>query len=364
MIRVEPLTLLRSYLRTARHARQIGLVSLCLALLGCGAPDPNVVELTGSTMGTSYSIKLAAPQGPAGLGLLHQQIEALLSDINRQMSTYIPDSDLSRFNRSQSTEWQSVPSALVDLVEQARRVSDDSDGMYDITVGPLVELWGFGPGATGNTPPGAHEIAAVLPSIGYRKLYSRHTPPALRKTVADLQADLSSIAKGWAVDRLADLLIDAGYTSFLVEIGGEVYAQGQKRSGHAWRIAIEQPLYDHRAVHRVIELNDMALATSGDYRNYFSTDGQRYSHTIDPGSGHAVQHSLAAVTVLADNCTTADAWATALMALGSTRGLAVAESQQIMALFLIRNNRGFEERTSPALARLPAWRIASAEDPG
>ncbi len=329
---------------------------LCLALLGCDATNPGIAELTGSTMGTGYSIKVAGTQASTDLESLHRRIQARLNEINRQMSTYLADSDLSRFNRSRSTDWQSVPSALVDLVEHARRVSERADGMYDITVGPLVELWGFGPSGTRTTPPAMHEIEALLPSTGYQKLDAQHAPPALRKTAAGLQADLSSIAKGWAVDRIADLLIDSGHTNFLVEIGGEVYAQGEKRPGQAWRIAIEQPLYDRRAVHRVIELSDMALATSGDYRNYFSAGGRHYSHTIDPRSGQVVQHSLAAVTVLAESCTDADAWATALMALGDSSGPAVAETHRIKALFLVRRDHGFEERVSAALSRLPAWR--------
>ena len=334
----------------------------CVALIGttvlaaCTDPGVPVAELTGPTMGTSYSVKLSPAPEASARKALQRQIDSRLMEINRQMSTYLADSDLTRFNDAQTTDWQAAPANLVALIERAAQISQLTDGVYDITIGPLVDLWGFGSTGSRIAPPGEREIANLMPLVGYRHLHTRQTPPALRKSVAGLRADLSSIAKGWAVDQIARLLADLGYPNFLIEIGGEVYAQGEKHPGEPWHIAIEKPLYDSREVQRVIPLEGMALATSGDYRNYFSAGGRRYSHTIDPRTGLAVRHHLAAVTVLADNCTDADAWATALMALGEQLGPTVAHRQNIRALFLIRDDRGFHELASAALLASAPWK--------
>jgi thiamine biosynthesis lipoprotein len=324
----------------------------CLALLqGCGNPPVEVAELSGRTMGTTYSIKLAQAPGAASRGALQQRVEQRLAEIDRQMSTYRTDSDLMRFNRTQSTDWQSVPARLVELIDQANRISGLTDGSYDVTVGPLVNLWGFGSSASRTTPPPADEIASALRRTGYRHLAVRRSPPAMRKAVAALEVDLSSIAKGWAVDQLAALLKDAGLGNFLVEIGGELRAVGEKSPGTPWRVAIERPATDRRAVHRVIALRDMAVASSGDYRNFFEDDGQRYSHTIDPATGRPVRHRLAAVTVFADRCAEADAWATALLALGERRGPQLAAELGLRAMFIVRDDLGLREQISPALGR-------------
>lgn len=340
--------------RTRHDARRMirrSLVAVLAVLLAaaCSEPAEQIAELAGRTMGTSYSIKLAPAPERAQRQALAELIDARLAEINRQMSTYLPDSDLMRFNRAVATDWQQVPAPLVELVERANRISEQTDGMYDVTVGPLVNLWGFGNAGDRDTPPSQQQIAELLPQVGYRHLQTRRSPAALRKTVADLQIDLSSIAKGWAVDQIGALLAAHGIKSFLVEIGGELYARGEKVPGAAWHVAIEQPLPDRRAVQRVIELRDMAMATSGDYRNFFSAGDRVYSHTIDPRSGQAIQHRLASVTVLADNCTDADAWATALLALGEQRGPELAEKLAIRALFIVHTGDGFREQASTAL---------------
>jgi thiamine biosynthesis lipoprotein len=337
----------------------LGLALLGFTLLtGCGKPDIPVAELTGQTMGTGYSVKLApAPDAPVRHEL-QRAIDARLAAINRQMSTYLADSDLSRFNAAPTTEWWPVPAELVELVGRAAGISDLTDGAFDVTVGPLVDLWGFGSKGGRATPPNAREIADLMPLVGYRKLDTRRAPPALRKSVGGLQIDLSSIAKGWAVDQIAGLLTGLGYANFLVEIGGEVYARGEKQPGQAWHIAIEKPLPGRRQVQRVIALNDMALASSGDYRNYYSAGERRYSHTIDPRTGQSVRHRLAAVSVLADNCAEADAWATALMALGERLGPATARREDIKALFLVRRDQGLHEIASDALLATEDWQTA------
>ena len=327
------------------------LVLLTSALLtGCEPTPPQVAELLGQTMGTSYSIKLSPAPDETMRTELKQEIEQRLDAINAQMSTYLPDSDLMRFNRTLSTDWQQLPPPVVGLVEQAKRISQLTGGRYDISVGPLVNLWGFGNSGDRDTPPSQQEIDEVMKQVGYQQLDSRTTPPALRKSIAGLQIDLSSIAKGWAVDEIAALLRAKGIMNFLVEIGGELRAQGEKAPGLPWRIAIERPSYDTRSVQRVIALNDIAMATSGDYRNFFTDDKRMYSHTIDPATGQPVEHRLASVTVLAENCAAADAWATALLALGDQQAPDLADSQNLKALFIIRSAEGLVEKTSRALS--------------
>ena len=299
-------------------------------------------------MGTSYSIKLSPPPPATRLAELQRSVATRLEKINGQMSTYLPDSDLMQFNRSASTDWQAQPAAIVELVDRASAISLLSKGRYDITVGPLVNLWGFGNSGERESAPAAGEVRDTLARIGHHQLETRPEPPALKKDHPQLEVDLSSIAKGWAVDQIAELVRSAGFSDFLVEIGGELRARGQKAAGTPWRIAIEQPTYEARAIQRIIELQDIAMATSGDYRNFFTVDGQHYSHTIDPKTGHPVRHRLASVTVLAEDCTTADAWATALLVLGEQLGPELADAQGLKALFIVRKGEGLREQFSRA----------------
>ncbi len=336
---------------------------LGILVIGCSESPAPIAELSGQTMGTSYSIKLSPAPDEDQRTLLQQEVESRLEAINVQMSTYRSDSALMRFNQARTTEWLAVPGSLVELVRRAATISRLSEGRYDITVGPLVDLWGFGGEGPRGSPPAAADIAQTLARIGYQHLEARESPPALRKAVPDLQLDLSSIAKGWAVDELARLLHSRGYESFLIEIGGEVRAQGTKVSGQPWRIAVEQPLPGQRTVQGTIEVKNFAVATSGDYRNFFEDAGRRYSHTIDPLSGQTVQHRLAAVTVVADDCTDADAWATALMALGDQRGPALADALGLKALFNIRGERGWRTEISRALQTAAVWQDADRLDP-
>jgi len=299
-------------------------------------------------MGTQYSVQVSPPPEPALRERLQRLIEQRLQAINAQMSTYLPDSDLEQFNRSRVTEWQAVPPAVAALVQRAQAISELTDGRYDVTLAPLVHLWGFGNDGDRSSPPDEHEIAALLPRIGYHHLAVQLEPPALRKRVPELSIDLSSIAKGWAVDEVSRLLQDQGIGSFLVEIGGETRARGEKADGSPWRIAIERPGNAVTEPLTVLTAEDLAVATSGDYRNYFEHDGQRYSHTLDPVSGQTVRHRLAAVTVAAKNCTDADAWATALMALGERAGPELAEELSLAALFVVREGTELHTVTSPA----------------
>lgn len=330
-----------------RRFALLALLLLAASLLAACSRQPSVLELQGRTMGTGYSIKLVAPPGMDSAAL-QAAVDVRLEEINDMLSTYRPESDLMRFNRSSSTDWQPVPAPLAALVAQSRRISELSGGRFDITVGPLVNLWGFGNRGPVDTPPTDALIDETLQRVGYQRLQVRLDPPALRKEVSGLEIDLSAIAKGWGVDEIARLLEMHGIRSYLVDIGGELHAHGTKPDGSPWRIAIERPLREGRAVERVVQLGDRAMATSGDYRNFFRHGDVYYSHTMDPRSGRPVRHQLASVSVIADDCASADAWATALLALGEQRGPALAEELGLKAFFILRTAEGFQERSTRA----------------
>ncbi|MBK1617121.1 hypothetical protein CKO42_01375 [Lamprobacter modestohalophilus] len=311
------------------------LLGVALLLVGCGpGSEQRVLALRGATMGTTYSLQIVEP--PAGLDrdALAQQVSTQLSDINGLMSTYQPTSELSRFNASSVTDWFLVSPELVAVVGAAQAVSEASAGAFDITVGPLVNLWGFGPTLTADVLPSAAELQAARARVGWQQLDVQLQPPALRKARPDLYVDLSAIAKGYAVDRVAALIESVGVDNYLVEIGGELRGRGINGRGEPWQIAIERPETSKRAMFRVVALRDIGMATSGDYRNFFEVDGARYSHTIDPATGRPVGHRLASVTVLADQAMEADAWATALLVLGPERGFELAERLGLAAFFI------------------------------
>lgn len=331
------------------------LVILTLLSSGCGKDDA-LTEIQGHTMGTTYSIKLAALPPGLSLEVLKTAVEARLERVNALMSTYRPDSELSRFNASRSTDWFSADPELVELVARAESISRLSDGAFDVTVGPLVDLWGFGPELKDFRIPDEQTIAQTRARVGHARLHWRQDPPALRKDQADLELDLSAIAKGHGVDQVAAVLDQLGVTDYLAEIGGELRARGTKPGGESWRIAIERPEAGTRTAYRVIELNDAAMATSGDYRNFYEQDGRIYSHTIDPMTGRPVEHTLASVTVIADDCATADGLATALLVLGPERGFERAQAAGITAFFVSRQGDDFVDRSTArfdALAERP-----------
>lgn len=333
-------------------------LAVCLALAavlaGCSTEPADVAELSGPTMGTAYRVQLSPSPDRRQQAILQLRIDEQLRQTSAVFSTYLDNSAISRFNSSASTDWQDVPLELVELVRRAETVSRKTDGRYDITVGPLVRVWGFGPDDADSTPPPKESIEALKPAIGFRKLAWQTEPPRLKKDVSDLEIDLSSIAKGWAVDQVGSVLEAQGIEDFLVDIGGETLARGHKSNGEPWRIAVERP-GDVRSAQGAMDAIDIALATSGDYRNFFEHEGRRYSHTIDPLTGQSVRHRLASVTVLADTVTDADAWATALLVLGDEAGPRVAEAQQIAALFLLRDGDGFLEQTSAEFDRRVEW---------
>lgn len=311
-----------------------------------GAPSRSV-QLAGPTMGTTWQVKLAdAALSPAQREALTGAIGARLAGINDAMSTYIDSSELSRFNQNPTTSPVPVSTELFEVVQLARTVSETSGGAFDVTVGPLVNAWGFGPEE--RDLPSAGRLQELRARVGYHMLSLNPATPALTKARGDLYVDLSAIAKGYAVDQVSTLLHQRGFPNHMVEIGGEIIVSGVNPTRGPWRLAIERPSPDARNVHEIIRLSSGALATSGDYRNYIEREGKRYSHTIDPRIGAPVSHHLASVSVVAKDCATADAYATALNVLGEKEGFDLAVAQDLAALFIIREPDGaFSSKVTP-----------------
>lgn len=300
--------------------------------------------LSGQTMGTSFTVKIVVPIDP---DVTHDEtsgvIREAVDEVDSRMSTYKADSELSRFNNHGTEVFDASP-AMIEVMTEANRVAEISGGAFDITVGPLVDAWGFGPGPVTAVPPGGDVIERLLTEHGYRHLEIDLENLTVRKANPLLRCDLSAIAKGYAVDRVARRLEDLGFDDFMVEIGGEVRTSGVNADGLVWRIGVERPQADRSGVWGAVELADAAMATSGDYRNYYERDGIRISHTIDARNGRPVTHKLASVTVIHPSCMTADALATALSVLGPEEGRAVVEREGLAVLFLIRTeDGGFDE---------------------
>lgn len=333
-----------------RKAQGLALGTPFLSLLACGDGRRSTL-LKGATMGTTYSVQLYPLPAGAGREDLKADIDRILETVNDQMSTYRPDSEISRLNRSASTAWLGASVDTVTVVEEALRIARLSAGAFDPTIGPLVDLWGFGAEAGQPRIPSPEAIEATLGRVGYRGVRTRLSPPAVGKDAADIRVDLSGIAKGFGVDKVAAYLERSGVQNYLVEIGGELRGRGYSRRGEAWRIGIEMPIGAPRTVARVVRLGGAALATSGDYRIFFESEGARFSHIINPRSGRPVEHGLASVTVVAPSALQADAWSTALMVLGPEAGLELARRENLAALFIARNGDGFTETRSPGFAQ-------------
>lgn len=321
----------------------VSLLAMCGLTLFAGAPT----SFDGETMGTTYEVKFGnAYNTKSG------RVETRLYQIEARMSTYLDDSEVSRFNRAPANEWFPVSKDTAAVVKRAQEISRETDGAFDITVGPLVRLWNFGAGSSDakTTIPDPATIKAVRGVVGYNKLQVREEPPALRKMVAGLEIDLSAIAKGYAVDEVARILDKAALDRYMVEIGGEIRVRQGKGEGEgegAWRVGIEAPIAGQRRLQSVFLVETGSVATSGDYRNFYEIDGKRYSHTIDPRTGRPVDHDLVSVTVHTPDCISADAYATALIVMGPTKGVQWADDHSIAAFLLRRRGETvFEQRTS------------------
>lgn len=319
------------------------ILFLLTTLCACQDYNKELISINGLTMGTSYSIKLKSKNG-SDKNTIQSNIEKILADINQTMSTYISDSELSLFNQSRNTDWQVLSADLYRVIESANQVSSISNGAFDITVGPLVNIWGFGPDPYGRDIPSNTVIQAIKQHTGYKKLYFDGARQRVSKSDPDVTIDLSGIAKGFAVDKIARYLDGLDIMDYLVEIGGELRAKGTNTKQQAWQIGIEQANPLERSVQHIVGLDNIAMATSGDYRNYFEKNGIRYSHTIDPVTGKPVKHTLAAVTVLHNSAMYADALATAFMVSGPEKSLTLANETGIALYMIIKTDTGFETR--------------------
>jgi len=347
-----------------RFCDRIILLALIALWLGCDRPDYvrqgiDTFQFSGRTMGTTYGIKGWFQESLGtevqNQATLQQQVDRLLAKINAQMSTYLPDSELSRFNSAPPGQWFLVSPETAFVVTEAIKYHKLTSGALDVTIGPLLRLWGFGP-QTGERPPPSYppdqeHLHVVLQYVGCDHLKVRADPPALQKDIEGVEIDLSSLAKGYAVDQIVALLRHQGVAGVMVEIGGEVRAVGHRPDGTAWRIGIENPMPYGRKISHVVRLRDNALATSGDYRNFQQSQGETFSHIINPRTGQSLPTQGASVTVCGTSCLEADALATALLLMGAERGVLWCEQNSVAALFLTLKAGKVVEQYSPLFLR-------------
>jgi thiamine biosynthesis lipoprotein len=314
------------------RARLLTAIAATLLAAGCSS-EPAQITLEGRTMGTTWTVRVAGvPESERAR--LQPLLDTRLDELSRVFSHFDPESELSAFNNQDDDSWFTMSADLATVVEQALRVSAESDGAFDITVAPAVDAWGFGPRAPTGQRPDAAQLQFAQQHSGYRKLELRRDVPAIRKLDPLLRLDLSAIAKGYAVDQLAYLLESYGMHNFMVEIGGEVRTAGVRPDGKGWRIGIDSP-DSALPIEYVIAPGDAGVATSGNYRNFYMLDGKKFAHTIDPDTASPVDNGLESVTVIAPDTMQADAYATAIMVLGPEAGLAFAERLELSVLLMV-----------------------------
>jgi thiamine biosynthesis lipoprotein len=347
-------------LLSARRRRLLGAIGGlgglgALTLGGCGRPQAAATQFSGDTMGTRYLVKLAGPAlPPSRVQALQADVQAALDGVDRRMSLYRPESELMGLNRHPAAVPLALSKDLFAVLAEGQRIAALSQGAFDVSVAPLVNAWGFGSEQRRGLP-SSDELRGRRAAIDWRSL---HLDPA-RRTVSKadgaLQADLGGIAKGFGVDLAAQAIDAAGVEHYMIEAGGEVRTRGLNALGQPWRIGIEEPDAVPPRARSVVPLSGRAMATSGDYRNYFEQDGRRYSHEIDPRTAAPIAHGLASVTVIANDCMTADALATALIVLGPESGWALAQRQGIAAHFIVRDQGGqLHDRASDSFAAYTA----------
>ena len=319
-----------------------------------GERTPELRQMSGATMGTTWTLKVVLPEGSPGawVSAIGDTVQSRLDRIEGLMSTWDSTSELSHFNRSSSTSATSLSPETIAVLEIAAEVGQRSGGALDVTVAPLVDAWGFGPGGPDlPRPPTAEVVARLRPLIGLDRLQVDSRAATAAKAHPGVVVDLSAIAKGYALDVAAEGVVRMGATAFALEVGGEVGARGSRPDGAPWRVAVEAPTPGSRTVFRVLDLRDEAIATSGDYRNFHEIDGVRYSHLLDPRSALPIPWRGFSVSVLHREAARADAWATALSVLGPDEGLALADSLGLVVLFVVQGETGrYEARYSAAMA--------------
>jgi thiamine biosynthesis lipoprotein len=342
---------------SGRAKRLLPLFLIVLVGLTCWrfqhAPSQTIHEFRGETMGTTYTVKIAAEEiESASRKQIKAAVQQELERVDSLMSTYDPESELSKFNRIGAGIPFVISPETLEVFLEAQRVSEMSAGAFDVTVGPLVDAWGFGPGEFSQELPDPAALERLRESVGFKNIQIDRSLRTLTKTKPAMVCDLSALAKGYGVDRVAEALSALHFNDYLVEVGGELRASGQKVDGSQWRVAVEKPDSRKSQTVKLIYLNNLSMATSGDYRNYFEKDGIRYSHTIDPRTALPIRHTLASVTVFHREAMAADALATAFNVLGPDEGMALAEKHDLAVLFVLREaEEKFRTLESPAFKR-------------
>lgn len=317
---------------------RISIILIAIVTFTACQSETSYVHLNGFTMGTTYQITLQSDQQTAAS--IQQRIDTELQKINQLMSTYIDDSELSLFNRSNSLECQKISKETYYVIKNAVEVSEKTRGKFDVTIGPLISEWGFDQKQTNDVIPSEDTVQQLLQQIGNDKI--RLGNGCVQKQIPSLSINLSAIAKGYGVDHIASVLRAHNISNYLVEIGGETASRGVNPKSVLWRLAIEAPVEQQRQIQQVFTPLGLGVATSGDYRNYFEKEGVRFSHTIDPTSGKPITHNLVSVTVLHKQTMLADAYATAFMVMGAERTVAFAEQYDLAVYLLVKNEKGFD----------------------
>jgi FAD:protein FMN transferase len=343
---------------------------IAITLAAC-QQHPDIDELAGEIQGTTYHIKVVRKKPLADLNAIRTEIDATFRNIDLKLSNYRDDSEISRFNDQTTTDWVPVSGEIAKLVAIARQLTERTGGCYDLTVKPLLDLWGFS--RNENRVPSAGQIRQALAHVGMARVEVDQEHNRLRKRDPAVQIDLSSIAQGYTVAAIAQVLERHAIRDYLVEIGGEMKVKGHKPDGSSWRVAIEKPTPYTREVQRILDIHQetgTAVMTAGTYRHFFEDRGQTYSHIIDPRTGSPVTHRLLSVTVLHDDPTWADAWDTALLCVGAADAMRIAEAEQLRVLLVYAQGQSLQEYLSPAFltaqqasAGSAAQRDAGAEAP-
>lgn len=337
-----------------RRPRAPCLLLAVLAVASCArAPDPQYFE--GDAMGTTYHVTLTALPDRVSRAEVQAVIDEVLDDADAHLSTWRDDSEISRFNSLASVDWVPVSDDLRSVLGEAQRVAGETQGAFDVTVAPIVDLWGFGRDTRAPVhAPSAQQLHDARDNVGRALLEVQEQPPAIRKRREGVRVDVAGIAPGFAVDRIAERLRRLRVKDALVELGGEVRAWGRNPDGVPWIVAVEAPVAGERRVYALVQLDGQSISTSGDYRDFRLVDGTRVSHTIDPRTGLPVDRGLASVSVVHPSAMTADAYATALIVLGPGPGLRFATEHHLAALLLERvpGRAGWREHVTPEFARL------------
>jgi thiamine biosynthesis lipoprotein len=335
----------------------VGLVGV----VACSSGGRELIEIRGTAMGTAWSVKVVTAGSAVGTKQTVRRLtQGQLDLVNARMSHYLATSEVSRFNALSETTPFRVSPETTEVVRHALEIGAITGGALDVTVAPLVDAWGFGPRGEPLDAPSEADVERLLATTGLDLLRLDPAVPAISKRIPGLRIDLSAVAKGYAVDRVAEALLKAGHANYMIEIGGEIRVHGHNLAGVPWRLGIERPQVAGREIHTVVPLTDGSLATSGDYRLFREIEGRWISHIIDPRSGRPVEHRLASVSVVDDLCVRADAYATALLVLGPDEGMRLAEEEDLAVLFLTQGDGGqIVESSSPKFDQLGARTVNS-----